>query len=122
LANYRSRSAKIDPLVDQPKQQKGLAENLIERTTPVGKFPANGFGLYDMHGNVWEWCTDTWHENYTGAPTDGSAWVEESDKRVLRGGSWDNYVRSCRSALRFKWSAVNSNYYIGFRVACEYDL
>jgi formylglycine-generating enzyme required for sulfatase activity len=71
---------------------------------------------------VWEWCEDTWHESYVGAPTDGSAWVNESDKRILRGGSWDNYARSCRSALRFKWAAGNSNYYIGFRIACEFEL
>jgi formylglycine-generating enzyme required for sulfatase activity len=126
LANYRSRSSKIDQsqasVANRSKQSKNLAETLSEKTTPVGKFPPNGFGLYDMHGNVWEWCQDTWHENYTGAPTDGSAWVSESDKRILRGGSWDNYARSCRSALRFKWAAGNSNYYIGFRVACEYEL
>jgi formylglycine-generating enzyme required for sulfatase activity len=126
LANYRSRSSKIDqtqvPVANRPKQPKNLVETLSEKTTPVGKFPANAFGLYDMHGNVWEWCEDTWHESYVGAPTDGSAWVSESDKRILRGGSWDNYARSCRSALRFKWAAGNSNYYIGFRIACEYEL
>jgi formylglycine-generating enzyme required for sulfatase activity len=125
LANYRSRSSKIDQsqiLVNRSKQPKNLAETLSEKTTPVGKFPPNAFGFYDMHGNVWEWCEDTWHENYVGAPTDGSAWVNESEKRILRGGSWDNYARSCRSALRFKWAAENSNYYIGFRIACEYEL
>jgi formylglycine-generating enzyme required for sulfatase activity len=134
LANYRSRGSKIDQPVDHAKQQKAqqkahqkahqkaLSETLIEKTSPVGKFPANRFGLHDMHGNVWEWCADTWHENYQGAPIDGSAWIGESDKRILRGGSWDNYARSCRSALRFKWAAENSNYYIGFRVAGEYDL
>jgi formylglycine-generating enzyme required for sulfatase activity len=124
LANYRSRSSKIDQtqVANRPRQPKNLAETLSEKTTPVGKFPPNAFGLYDMHGNVWEWCEDTWHESYVGAPTDGSAWVNESDKRILRGGSWDNYARSCRSALRFKWAAGNSNYYIGFRIACEFEL
>jgi formylglycine-generating enzyme required for sulfatase activity len=124
LANYRSRTSKIDQTqaVHRPRQPKNLAETLSEKTTLVGKFPPNAFGLYDMHGNVWEWCEDTWHESYVGAPTDGSAWVNENDKRILRGGSWDNYARSCRSALRFKWAAGNSNYYIGFRIACEYEL
>jgi formylglycine-generating enzyme required for sulfatase activity len=124
LANYRSRSSKTDQTQasNRPRQPKNLVETLSEKTTPVGKFPPNDFGLYDMHGNVWEWCEDTWNESYVGAPTDGSAWVNESDKRILRGGSWDNYARSCRSALRFKWAAGNSNYYIGFRIACEYEL
>ncbi|OQW91788.1 MAG: hypothetical protein BWK79_16130, partial [Beggiatoa sp. IS2] len=68
-------------------------------TTPVGIFPPNAFGLHDIHGNVWEWCEDVWHENYVGAPTDGSAWVSggEQGRRVLRGGSWrynPNWVRS----------------------------
>ncbi len=62
----------------------------LEQTTDVGSFPANGFGLYDMHGNVSEWCQDSWHKNYNGMPTDGSAWKDESDRRyrMLRGGSW----------------------------------
>jgi formylglycine-generating enzyme required for sulfatase activity len=122
LANYRLRSSRIDPFQVRVERQKTLTENLSEKTTVVGKFPPNDFGLYDMHGNVWEWCEDTWHENYVDAPSDGSAWVGESDKRILRGGSWDNYARSCRSALRFKWAAENSNYYIGFRIACEHQL
>ena len=62
-----------------------------KETTPVEQFDvANAWGLCDMHGNVWEWCLDYWHNNYEGAPTDGSAWIEEGDStfRVLRGGSW----------------------------------
>jgi len=78
-----------------------------EETTPVGYFKvANEFGLYDMHGNVWEWCEDDWHDNYEGAPTDGSAWIDkkskESDKtsHPLRGGSWILDPGDCRSAYR----------------------
>jgi formylglycine-generating enzyme required for sulfatase activity len=56
--------------------QKG---NIERETTDVGIFPPNAFGLYDMHGNVWEWCADYWHENYNGAPTDGSAWISGGD-------------------------------------------
>jgi formylglycine-generating enzyme required for sulfatase activity len=88
-----------------------------EGTTAVGSFPPNSLGLYDMHGNVWEWCLDTWHGNYAGAPIDGSAWQSqnENDNRVLRGGSWYNFPRSCRSAFRCIIPVYQSNYG-GFRV------
>jgi formylglycine-generating enzyme required for sulfatase activity len=92
------------------------------QTTPVGMFPANAWGLYDMHGNVWEWCLDHWHESYEGAPTDGSAWLNDSDSdegtQLLRGGSWLNNPRNCRSALRDLNRPDNANNYVGFRVVC----
>jgi formylglycine-generating enzyme required for sulfatase activity len=93
-----------------------------EETTPVGQFPPNAFGLYDMHGNVWEWCADTWYDNYDGAPTDGSVWIKNgNDNRSLRGGSWNNGPRVCRCADR-SWNYPddrNSNYN-GFRVVCRF--
>ncbi|MGK7947088.1 MAG: formylglycine-generating enzyme family protein, partial [Microcystaceae cyanobacterium] len=89
-------------------------------TTPVGSFPANAFGLYDLHGNVWEWCEDTWHDNYEGAPIDGSAWVDENDNdnhsRMLRGGSWSYYPWNCRAAIRLNHVPGYDNSNIGFRV------
>lgn len=90
-------------------------------TTPVGSFPPNAFGLYDMHGNVWEWCLDECHPNYLGAPTDGSAWTNKLSPdnnilRRLRGGSWSNYARNCRSASRFSHSSTNRYLSYGFRV------
>jgi formylglycine-generating enzyme required for sulfatase activity len=87
-------------------------------TTDVGSFPPNGFGLYGMHGNVWEWCLDHWHDNYEGAPGDGSAWVTggDSDFRMLRGGSWDDFPRYCRCAFRFIFNPVIRFNVIGFRV------
>ena len=75
-----------------------------KQTTSVGSFSPNAFGLYDIHGNVWEWCTDHWHDNYQGAPTDASSWLYRSPNpwRVIRGGSWHSAPLSCRSSSRDK--------------------
>ncbi|NEP61763.1 MAG: SUMF1/EgtB/PvdO family nonheme iron enzyme [Symploca sp. SIO2G7] len=94
-----------------------------EQTTPVGHFQgANAFGLYDMHGNVWEWCVDSWHDNYQGAPTDGRAWNSDNDNdyRLLRGGSWLDIPVVCRSACRvYALPGDSRNFSLGFRVLCE---
>jgi formylglycine-generating enzyme required for sulfatase activity len=89
------------------------------RTAPVGSFAPNQFGLYDMHGNVWEWVEDCLHTNYEGAPKDGSAWIAQGDcnHRVVRGGSWAGYPVGLRSALRFWYSADDHGNDLGFRVA-----
>jgi formylglycine-generating enzyme required for sulfatase activity/predicted Ser/Thr protein kinase len=89
-----------------------------QKTTDVGSFPANNFGLYDLHGNVWEWCADIWHENYNGAPSDGSIWESGGDntQRLLRGGSWCILPRNCRSADRYGDNPDSRDDIIGFRL------
>ncbi|MGL4502523.1 MAG: formylglycine-generating enzyme family protein, partial [Planktothrix sp.] len=114
LANYRG----TETYADEPKGKYS------EETTPVGQFPPNTFGLYDLHGNVLEWCADPWHENYKGAPTQGEVWdkqnkndnryeiydvenltklLSSNEKRVMRGGSWYDVPWSCRSAHRYRY-------------------
>jgi formylglycine-generating enzyme required for sulfatase activity len=89
-----------------------------QKTTPVGSFPANSFGLRDMHGNVWEWCEDVWNDNFNGAPNNGSAWLTgDSSRRVLRGGSWKNIPQNLRSAHRVSYYPTFPNYIWGFRLA-----
>jgi formylglycine-generating enzyme required for sulfatase activity len=91
-------------------------------TTPVNQFEgANPYGLYDLHGNVWEWCQDPWHENYDDAPSDGSAWIAggDSKRRVVRGGSWFFHPWHCRSAYRDDFNAEYRNNSLGFRVCCS---
>jgi formylglycine-generating enzyme required for sulfatase activity len=94
-------------------------------THPAGKKLPNDWGLYDMHGNVWEWCADDWHDSYEGAPIDTQIWIKdikdhedcEGIKKLLRGGSWNYLVLDCRSAYRFNFN-TRKHFYIGFRVVC----
>ena len=91
--------------------------NSGSRTHEVGEKKANAFGIFDMHGNLWEWCRDTWHGNYDGAPTDGSAWEDGgSECRVVRGGCWSNRAGGCRSANRLRGDP-GLRRYLGFRPA-----
>ena len=117
LANYNGSHT----YADGPKGEYG------KQTTPVWIFPANGWGLHDMHGNVWEWCLDHWHESYDNAPFDGRAWInpaakdseaEEEQPRLLRGGSWFDLPRGCRSAYRYHFLPDDANDLVGFRVVC----
>jgi formylglycine-generating enzyme required for sulfatase activity len=98
-----------------------------EQTLPVETFPANAWGLHDMHGNVREWCMDAWHGSYDGAPSDCRVWVdgaegqkgnETGSRRLLRGGSWINPPVYCRSAYRTWRHQGSHNSHIGFRVCC----
>ena len=89
------------------------------KTQSVGQKLPNAFGLFDMHGNVWEWTQDCWHETYAGAPTDGSSWTTgcSGNYRVLRGGSWNYIPASSRSAKRVRFIPDYRNFNFGFRLA-----
>ena len=89
--------------------------NSDEQTHPVGQKRPNAFGLYDMHGNVWEWCQDTWHDSYTGVPSDGLAWVDDGSNRVFRGGSWFSIAWNCRSTIRYRIVPGSRRDFRGFR-------
>jgi formylglycine-generating enzyme required for sulfatase activity len=92
-------------------------KNAGGKTHPVALKQPNELGLYDMSGNVWEWCQDKWHDNYQGAPTDGSAWeTGDSSDRVNRGGSWYYLAQCCRSAYRSFGNPDRRNGDFGFRL------
>ncbi|NEQ85297.1 MAG: formylglycine-generating enzyme family protein [Moorea sp. SIO2I5] len=127
-ANYRGTD-------DEQGRWKGSYGNgpsgiYRRETTPVGSFGVgNDFGLYDMHGNVWEWCADHWHDNYKGAPTDGSAWLDinndnynyknKEEYRLLRGGCWVGSPAFSRSGSRLNYDpALGRVLNFGFRVVC----
>ena len=121
LANYAAQDEKIGGTLYKGFYGRGVLGQYRKETTEVGQFPANQFGLYDMHGNVLEWCEDDYHNNYNDAPNDGSAWVESDrtkTRRVLRGGSWDFNPGDCRSACRVSNTRVFINALVGFRVCC----
>jgi formylglycine-generating enzyme required for sulfatase activity len=94
------------------------------QTVAVGTFPPNALGIHDMHGNVWEWCEDTWHPTFNGAPQDGSPWISEAPSHVMRGGSWGVGPSHCRTASRFHYpdppppdfNQTNKGGHFGFRV------
>ncbi|MCM1984266.1 bifunctional serine/threonine-protein kinase/formylglycine-generating enzyme family protein [Lyngbya confervoides] len=116
---YACRAGTTTPYFFGQTLSKSQANFSSAATTEVGSFPANDFGLYDMHGNVYEWCLDPWHEDYQGAPTDGSAWVTggDSSRRILRGGSWTDFPRYCRSADRVRLDPGDRHSVFGFRLA-----
>jgi formylglycine-generating enzyme required for sulfatase activity len=93
-------------------------KNAENKTHPVGQKQPNAFGLYDMHGNVWEWCEDIWHDSYKGAPTDGSAWLsgEDTHSRIIRGGSWRDGGFMSNSFSRLPKFHLNHHSYLGVRV------
>jgi formylglycine-generating enzyme required for sulfatase activity len=102
--------------------QEGPVGTYRHGPVPPKGFPPNGLGLYDMHGNLDEWCSDTWHEDYVGAPLTSAPWTRGgSDERVIRGGSWHDPPVLCRSAARLKLSPSEGEDFVGVRVALAAD-
>ncbi|ELS01658.1 hypothetical protein Xen7305DRAFT_00013630 [Xenococcus sp. PCC 7305] len=119
LANYRGTDWEYQGQVHPGNYADGPKGEYRGKTTAVGKFPANTFGLYDIYGNVWEWCEDDWHSSYKNAPQDGHAWLsDKSSTKVLRGGSWSYFPINCRSAARNFNVPEDDDNNIGFRVVC----
>ncbi len=132
LANYHGRRIYSDGPSGEYRGQTRPVGMFSANASDVKPFPANAWGLYDMHGNVWEWCLDQWHSNYDHdrVPKDGSAWVdvdvnqtnikkdEESRFKLLRGGSWGDLPGCCRSAFRPHLQPDFVYYGVGLRVVC----
>ena len=112
LANYAANQIYANESIGINRQQ----------TLPVGQFPPNAFGLYDMHGNVLEWCADNWHDSYEGAPIEDSAWVNNTNtsEKCVRGGFYQGTPLLCRSASRTKDAHAKIAINIGFRVVCAF--
>ena len=122
LANYRGTDWADEDIEYKGSYAGGPKGKYRQQTTNVGIFPANPFGLYDMHGNVWEWCQDDWRETYDIPILDGIPYASkynDTQRKVLRGGSWHSFPASCRSASRMRGIPDSNPYHIGLRIVCD---
>ena len=111
-ANHADRSTSFGG------RNESCSDGVGELTAMVGRYQPNSYGLYDMHGNVWEWVEDCWNESYSGAPSNGSAWTRgDCDQRVVRGGSWGDGAEFLRSAVRNGSTRAFRFNFMGFRLA-----
>ena len=125
LANYRAQDYEMKKKSYSGTYDRGVLGEYRKKTLEIGTFSANAFGLYDMHGNVSEWCEDDFYPNYEDAPDNGSAWLKrdrEKARRILRGGSWINGPVDCRSAIRSGKACHYRNDTVGFRVSCDFGI
>lgn len=121
-ATLSARQANVADRKAKPAGGGFAVKPKVKRTDTVGRFPPNAFGLYDMHGNVWEWNEDCVNDGYAGAPTDGSAWMTgKCHRRIIRGGSWVDYPVGARSAIRSGLGAGDRGRTLGLRVAKTLD-
>ena len=119
FANYNGRDDVRADRTISGSYGEGPKGNYRGKTTPAQTFSANNFGLFDTHGNVWEWCADDWHNNYDGAPIDSSVWDASNDSgsnKTIRGGSYGGSPRNCRSAIRISIASSFRSSDLGFRV------
>jgi TonB family protein len=113
-----SNSSSLDDGSNKLNDYSWYFDNSSGKSHSVAGKKPNAFGIYDMHGNVWEWTQDCWNENYSGAPLDGSAWLTgDCTRRVYKGGSWYSGHRNLRASHRERFSSDRGNFYGGFRVA-----
>jgi formylglycine-generating enzyme required for sulfatase activity len=122
----RSRTTRRYAFGNEITEKEAGFGGIVGKTTEVSAYPPNAWGLYDMHGNVWEWVEDIWHNSYQGAPTDGAAWTDGEGEnsyrnRVLRGGAWNDTPRNLRAAIRYRSEPDHRYNNIGFRVARTLD-